>query len=122
MNFINIIIISIGVIVITFITIEFIKIFLNHKEYITSIEQLSNFNKKVIKWSEEIKDELIRHEYLHFCTNRIFNFDKITGETKTCLEEYNILKQEIIEKFVNHIPSLKQELREEKLNKILNGK
>jgi hypothetical protein len=48
---------------------------------------------------------------------------KITGETHTFrLEEYNILKQEIIEKFVNHIPSLKQELREEKLNKILNGK
>lgn len=116
MNFINIIIISIVVIVI-------IKLFLNHKEYITSIEQLSNFNKKVIKWSEEIQDELIKHEYLHFCTNRMFNFDKITGETKTFrLEEYNILKQEIIEKFVNHIPSLKQELREEKLNKILNGK
>ena len=116
MNFINIIIISIGVIVI-------IKLFLNHKKYITSIEQLSNFNKKVIKWSEEIQDELIRHEYLHFCTNRMFNFDKIAGETKTFrLEEYNILKQEIIEKFVNHIPSLKQELREEKLNKILNGK
>ena len=121
MNFINIIIISIGVIVI-------IKLFLNHKKYITNIEQLSNFNKKVIKWSEEIQDELIRHEYLHFCTNRMFNFDKITGETKTfrfskkTREEYNILKQEIIEKFINHIPSLKQELREEKLNKILNGK
>jgi hypothetical protein len=99
---------------------NFIKLFLNHKEYITSIEKLSNFNKKVIKWSEEIKDELIRHEYLHFCTNRMY---KITGETKTFrLEEYNILKQEIIEKFINHIPSLKQELREEKLNKILNGK
>jgi hypothetical protein len=113
MNFINIVIVSIGVIVI-------IKLFLNHKKYITSIEQLSNFNKKVIKWSEEIQDVLIRHEYLHFCTNRMY---KITGETKTFrLEEYNILKQEIIEKFVNHIPSLKQELREEKLNKILNGK
>ena len=118
MNFINIIIISIGVIVITFITIEFIKILLNHKEYITSIEQLSNFNKKVIKWSEEIKDELIRHEYLHFCTNRMFKIDKITGEISR-FDEYHILEQEIIEKFINHIPSLKQELREEKLNKIL---
>ena len=111
MNFINIIIISIGVIVI-------IKLFLNHKEYITNIEQLSNFNKKVIKWSEEIQDELIRHEYLHFCTNRMFKIDKITGEISR-FDEYHILEQEIIEKFINHIPSLKQELREEKLNKIL---
>ena len=110
MNFINIIIISIVVIVI-------IILFLNHKEYITSIEQLS---KKVIKWSEEIQDELIRHEYLHFCTNRMFKIDKITGEISRF--DYHILEQEIIEKFINHIPSLKQELREEKLNKILNGK
>jgi len=86
----------------------------------TNIDKFSNTHEKVIKWAEEIQDELIKHEYLHFCTNKMFNFDKIKGEYR--LYEYHILKKEIIEKFVNHIPSLKKELREEKLNKILNGK
>ena len=29
------------------------------------------------------------------------------------------IKKEVIDKFINHIPSLKQEVREEKINKIL---
>ena len=121
MNLINIIIVSIGLIAITFITIKLIKTLLYFRRSNNEFNKFPTFNKNMLAWSEEIQDELIKHEYLHFCTNKMFNIDKNTGVIKLTnrLFEVQLLKQEIIDKFIDHIPSLKQELREEKINKIL---
>jgi hypothetical protein len=72
-------------------------------------------NQTLIDWGEEISDIHIKHEYTHFCASEISRGFK----NEDGIREF---RKEIIDKFIDHIPSLKQELREEKLNKILNGK
>lgn len=91
----------------------------NHRKRMSRLNEWSNFNQKMIKWSEEIQDMKIKVEYLEFCTERVLKLDYNTMEKiangKDCLSD---VRNEIIKKYSNHIPSLKQELREEKLNKI----
>lgn len=69
----------------------------------------------MLELADEIKDISIRTEYLEFCASKITSF--------TYFDEYldmkEKIKNEIVKKYLNHIPSLKQEIRDEKINKIL---
>lgn len=76
------------------------------------ITRTREFSQKLINWASEISDVYIKHEYLHFCASEISRGFK--NETNR-----NRIKNEVIDKFIDHIPSLKQEIREEKINKIL---
>jgi hypothetical protein len=78
------------------------------------IDHWSEFNQTLIDWGEEISDIHMKHEYIHFCASEM---SRRLKEKKT---NRNVrIKKEVIDKFINHIPSLKQEVREEKINKIL---
>jgi len=104
------------------ITYGFIVSVTTHKKRINNLNEWSEFNKTMIGWVDEIKDEKIKHEYLLFCTEKVSKLNLVSieelasGKSKFSASE---IRKEIIEKYSKHIPSLKQELREEKLNKIL---
>ena len=96
----------------------FFKMYLNSRkreQQLDIIDHWSEFNQILIDWGEEISDIHIKHEYIHFCASEMSRGFK----NETNREWNKRIRKEVIDNFINHIPSLKQELREEKINKIL---
>lgn len=83
------------------------------------LDEWSEFNRKLLSWGDEIVDKSIKQQYLEFCIDKIMGVKNLDITTITNMDIDN-LKQEVIRRYSNHIPSLKQELRERKINKILN--
>ena len=98
---------------------SFVKSIIDHKKRMSKLNEWTEFNKKIIEWSGEIQDPFIKQEYLQFCMNRIFDSKKLTIDSISSGNETTKLKSELVSRYLNHVPSLKQEIREEKLNKIL---
>ena len=72
---------------------------------------------ETLKWGEEITDPTVKNEYLLFCVKSLESINKGIDETiKFDIEAH---RKEIIRKYANHIPSLKQEVRDMKLKQIL---
>ncbi len=115
MNNLNLSLIFISLIPVVILICLSFKMYLNSRkreQQLDIIDHWYEFNQKLIKWADEISDIYIKHEYLHFCASEISRGYK--NETN-----HNRIKKEAIDKFIDHIPSLKQEIREEKINKIL---
>lgn len=83
------------------------------------IDEWSEFNRKLLAWGDEIVDKSVKQKYLEFCIEKVMSVKNLDITLITNMDLDN-LKQEVIRKYSNHIPSLKQELRERKINKILN--
>ena len=80
-----------------------------------AISDWSDFNKQTLEWADEIKDEEVKNLYLNFL------FEKISLYTNDNFEfDINKSKQEIIDRFGKHIPSILIEVRDEKIDEILN--
>jgi hypothetical protein len=115
MNNLNLSLIFISLIPVITLIYLFFKMYLNSRkreQQLDIIEQCAEFNQKLINWADEISDIYIKHEYLHFCASEI-------SKPTSGLNRNMRIKKEVIDKFIDHIPSLKQEIREEKINKIL---
>ncbi len=70
----------------------------------------------ILRWSYEIANSEIKQEFTTYCIDYIYNrIDK----TKNINNEFLKLKEEVSRKYINHIPSLKSEEREKKLNSLL---
>lgn len=89
-----------------------------HKKRSKRIEEWSSFNKLLISYTSEITDSQVKSEYISHCM-RILTSEK-SIDFITSDHAIQSIENEIIEKFSNHIPSLKQKSREKKLNRILN--
>jgi hypothetical protein len=71
------------------------------------------FNKKLLKYSDEIKDSYIK---LSFLTDvSIWTFGKVKNK-----KEQKEFEREILSKYIDNIPSLKQEIRNKKIDNLLN--
>ena len=79
----------------------------------------SKFHKQLLEWSEEILDQEVKKEYLLHCVSILSDNNNINIEGLKNMD-IDKAKGDIIKKFSNHIPSLKQEVRETRINKILN--
>ena len=115
MNNLNLFLIFISIIPVAILIYLFFKMYLNSRKrehQLDIIDHWSEFNQTLINWADEISDLYIKHEYLHFCASEISKGFKNENNR-------NRIRKEVIDKFINHIPSLKQEVREEKINKIL---
>ena len=114
----NLSLIFISILPVVIIIYLFFKMYLNSRkreQQLDIIDHWSDFNQTLIDWGEEISDIHIKHEYTHFCASEISRGFKNEDNH----EWDKRIRKEVIDKFINHIPSLKQELREEKINKIL---
>jgi len=72
----------------------------------------------IIQWSEEIKDPDIRAQFLQFTLKYIY--PKYQKDKKD--PQFIEIKKMVSDEFLNHIPSLKTEMRNNKLNQIFNEK
>lgn len=84
---------------------------------IAKMEKMRNFLSDTVTWAKEISDLNIKSEYLRFCMDNLKKVSKsVDGAVKFDIDSY---RKEIIRKYSNHIPSLKQEVRDMKLKQIL---
>ena len=100
--------------------------FNRNKKIQTQMDEWSKFNEDLLLWGEEIKTPSIKNEYLHFCIDSLTIISQndlihsIKGEDNFWeIRNIRPIKEEIIRKYSDHIPSLKQEVRDKKINKIL---
>ena len=90
-----------------------------HRKTMNKMKDWSKFHKQLLDWSEEILDQEIKKEYLLHCVSILSNNNNINIEGLKNMD-IDKAKDDIIKRFSNHIPSLKQEVRETRINKILN--
>lgn len=118
---INIIFTSVILIFLSFITFNFIRSIVVYRKRMKRLNDFSDFNKTVFSWIEEITDVSVRTQYLNYCSMLItLNYDEtirnyLDGDNDKIQE----IKEEIFMRFGSHIPSLKKEFRDKKLNEIL---
>lgn len=83
------------------------------------LDQWSQFHKQLMDWSNEITDSNVKVDFINECVSKL-----VLGSSdynKDMLDDWDIneSKKNICDKWGKHIPSLLQEIRERKLNKIL---
>lgn len=91
----------------------------DHRKTMNKMKDWSKFHKQLLEWSEEILDQEVKKEYLLHCVSLISSNGSMNIEGLKFMD-IDKAKDDIIKKFSNHIPSLKQEVRETRINKILN--
>ena len=83
------------------------------------LDQWSDFNKQLMEWANEITDSSVKVDFINECAHRVIQYgnDKLD---KGMLDDWDIdeSKKNICDKWGKNIPSLLQEVREKKLNKI----
>jgi len=85
------------------------------------LDEWSDLNTNMVKWGDEITDIDVKQEYLYFCIGKINEsiFGNLLDSPQKMDEYINNLKEEIITKYSKYIPSLKQSIREKKINNLL---
>ena len=90
-----------------------------HRKRMSKLNQWSDFNKQLMEWANEITDSSVKVDFINECAHRAIQYgnDKLD---KGMLDDWDIdeSKKNICDKWGKHIPSLLQEVREKKLNKI----
>ncbi len=85
------------------------------------LDEWSDLNNNMVKWGNEITDVDAKQEYLYFCIGKINEsiFSNLLDSPQKMDEYTNDIKEEIITKYSKYIPSLKQAVREKKINNLL---
>ncbi len=98
-----------------------ISAFLNIRRQTNKYKAATKFSKfynQLIEYSDEITDLNIRSEYIIFLMSIPLSYEETNTESyyESLIDKYKI---EISDKFSNYIPSLKKEIRDTKLEKLL---
>jgi len=114
-------IVSIFLVVFIFSTCyNFIKSNILNRKRMRKLDQWSAFHNQLTEWAKEIVDSNLRVEFINECVSKL-----VLGESdrfdKDMLDDWDIdeSKKNICDKWGKHIPSLLQEMRDNKLNQIL---
>lgn len=85
------------------------------------LDQWSQFHNQLTEWAKEIVDSELRVKFINECVSKLVLCDESDRFDKDMLDDWDIdeSKKNIYDKWGKHIPSLLQEIREKKLNKIL---
>ena len=90
-----------------------------HRKRMNKLNQWSDFNKQLMEWANEITDSSVKVDFINECAHRAIQYgnDKLD---KGMLDDWDIdeSKKNICDRWGKYIPSLLQEVREKKLNKI----
>ncbi len=90
------------------------------RENQNKFEGFYEFQDQVMSWARECSDHTTKIEIMNFCIELL---DKYKSYDDACKGYDNIqnIKQEIFIKWGKHIPDLQKEIRDSKLNQILNN-
>lgn len=91
---------------------------IKHRRRMRKLDQWTNFHKQLTYWATEIVDKTIKDQFLSECLADIMN-TKIGDEERFDQFDWHKEKMKVYQKWGQHIPSLLQEVRQEKLNKLV---
>jgi hypothetical protein len=94
----------------------FFSMIITHRVHKRNINTWSNFNSQLLEWANEITDPMMKQEYLIYASSFVIGTLSDAIDSKSKIAEYRAV---IYRKWGSHIPSLKQELRSEKLKKLI---
>lgn len=122
MRIVNITILLVFLIVISKSIYNVIKDLREHRKRMKKLDQWSKFHQQLIEWSGEIVDQTVRYDFMSNCVQKLLkNSNERLDIGIDQLVDFDLdkEKQKVFEKWGKHIPSLTQEIRENKLNQIL---
>lgn len=100
-----------------FIIYRFTRDMAKHRKRMRKLDEWSRFNKQLTNWASEIVDVNARSEFMDECVNRLVDY---RSDYKNIDDfDWNFEKMKIYLSWGQHIPSLLQEVREDKLNKLV---
>jgi len=99
---------------------KFIKENRKHRQRMRKLDQWSQFHGQLMDWSKEIVDVNVRVNFINQCVHKLIK----TGNdnlSNNLLDDWSVEeeKQKVCKDWGQHIPSLLQEIRDNKLKKIL---
>lgn len=105
--------------VILFVVIyRFMRDMARYKRRMRKLDEWSQFHQQLNTWASEIVDVTIRQQYMNECIGKLIN--SRTDDYKEIEQfDWNVEKMKIYRNWGQHIPSLLQEVRDMKLNKLI---
>jgi hypothetical protein len=90
-----------------------------HREYMKRLNEWSRFHEQLMAWSKEIVDVGVRVNFINQCAHKLISDSN--ERARDMLVDWSLEeeKQKICKEWGQHIPSLLQEMRDNKLKKIL---
>jgi hypothetical protein len=100
---------------------KFIKENRKHSNRMRKLDQWSQFHGQLMNWSKEIVDVDVRVNFINHCVHKLIQTGNDKLANNDLLDDWSIEKekQKVCKEWGQHIPSLLQEIRDNKLNQIL---
>ena len=100
---------------------KFIKENRKHSNRMRKLDQWSQFHGQLMNWSKEIVDVEVRVNFINHCVHKLIQTGNDKLANNNLLDDWSIEeeKQKVCKEWGQHIPSLLQEIRDNKLNQIL---
>lgn len=119
LKILNFIVVLMALITFISITWKFIKENRKHRKHMERLNEWSKFHEQLMNWSKEIVDVGVRVNFINHCAHKLISDSN--ERAKDMLSDWSVEeeKQKICKEWGQHIPSLLQEIRDNKLNKIL---
>ena len=100
---------------------KFIKENRKHSNRMGKLDQWSQFHGQLMDWSKEIVDVEVRVNFINHCAHKLIKTSNDKLSNDNLLDNWSVEeeKQKVCKEWGQHIPSLLQEIRDNKLKKIL---
>ena len=100
---------------------KFIKENRKHSNRMGKLDQWSQFHGQLMNWSKEIVDVDVRVNFINHCVHKLIQTGNDKLANNNLLDDWSIEeeKQKVCKEWGQHIPSLLQEMRDNKLKQIL---
>jgi len=100
---------------------KFIKENRKHRKYMNNLNEWSKFHEQLMAWSKEIVDVGVRVDFINQCAHKLIKTSNDKLSNDNLLDNWSVEeeKQKVCKEWGQHIPSLLQEIRDNKLKKIL---
>jgi hypothetical protein len=100
---------------------KFIKENRKHSNRMGKLDQWSQFHGQLMNWSKEIVDVNVRVNFINHCVHKLIQTGNDKLANNDLLDDWSIEeeKQKVCKEWGQHIPSLLQEMRDNKLKQIL---
>lgn len=100
---------------------KFIKENRKHSRRMKKLDQWSVFHQELMNWSKEIVDVDARVNFINQCAHKLIQTGNDKLANNNLLDDWSVEeeKQKVCKEWGQHIPSLLQEMRDNKLKQIL---
>jgi len=98
--------------------IRFLKETRRHNKRMTKLNEWSKFHKQLTEWASEISDVSIRQQYMNECVGKLISHNTNNIDL---IDQFSVEKEKeaIYKRWGQYIPSLLQEVRQSRLEKLL---